>query len=1074
MALLHLHRLPGCDLPGVPDAELVARFVADRDEAAFELLAYRHGPMVWATCRRVLSNHHAAEDAFQATFLVLARKAAAIRRTTSVAAWLHRVAVRAGLDLRRRKPLASEPLAAEPIDSRHGPVARAEAAELGRDFDAAVNDLPARLRYAFILCDLQGHTLAAAATILHCPQGTVESRLTRARQRLRKRFAAYALGGFVAARVPATVHAGVLRGVFGRGSVAPAVAALAKRAGSPAFGFALPGAAAVVAAGLLVAAFGLADPPKPDPKPAQVETPKAKDEALPAGAIARLGSDRFRHDSSVGPPAFSPDGRRLAVADRHGVHIFDTATGRQRQLIPLGEKHTPRVVRFVADGKRLALGSGDWNKAAHVTVFNLADGKAVARADFRGTNQIFVADVSADGDRVLVDDRGKKIFLWDMTARREVWTIDDPQTSHTLPFTTDGKAFVTTDFPWAELREAATGRLIATVRSSGKPFQSMHAGAAGSPTGRLAVTSDDESRIAILDPRRPGDPVTFNAARRTERLHWSPDEKHLIGFGQDETWVFDTTAPPDKAVIARLPAASLAAFSPDSKTLALVGFGFVTLYDTATWKPLPQSADPSSVVRAARFTADGTAVIGYTRQGWVRWPLDGGPGVRLSDDAVTHREGCTDVSVDGRFAVDVLYTAGSAREQDKYSLRVTDLASGKTRVIPMGGTPWRWIRISPDGQHVSAMLDGREYVVWDVATGAVLHRTVWKITDDRFLVEAQPASDGRSFVRSMTSVYRAGAQPGEASYEAVYVTDHRTKAEFKIDPVPWSIFPGGTHFSGSGSRVALRGGYGDPAGKTRLSVFDTAAGRRLCEVSLVSGYLISMPFSADERCVVMGGNEGELIVAEIASGQPRAAFRHAGVVLSAAFHPDGTKLVACSPEAPVYVWDLIGKPGPWDATRADAVWADLASADAKVAFAAIRLLRANPAAAVEFLRGRVKVEAVPADATVADLIKQLDAKEFAARERAEKALIAVADLLKPRLEAERQRTTSAEVRERLDRVLKSTDDMTGDRLRAIRVCEVLEGIGGPEAVKVLKVWAAGPAAARLTVEAAESVRRMGR
>ena len=156
MPALRTLRVSRADLPGVPDTDLVARFVADRDEAAFELLAYRHGPMVWSTCRRVLANHHAAEDAFQATFLVLARKAASIRRSTSVAAWLHRVAVRAGLDLRRRRPVAAENLTTEPIDPRHGPVARAEAAELGRDFDAAVNALPARLRRAFILCDLQG------------------------------------------------------------------------------------------------------------------------------------------------------------------------------------------------------------------------------------------------------------------------------------------------------------------------------------------------------------------------------------------------------------------------------------------------------------------------------------------------------------------------------------------------------------------------------------------------------------------------------------------------------------------------------------------------------------------------------------------------------------------------------------------------------------------------------------------------------------------------------------------------------------------------------------------------------
>src|SRR6476620_10080028 len=89
------------DAAGVSDADLLARFRDARDEAAFELLVYRHGPMVWATCGRLLRDRQAAEDAFQATFLALARRARSVR-TRSVPAWLHRVAVRAGLYLLRR------------------------------------------------------------------------------------------------------------------------------------------------------------------------------------------------------------------------------------------------------------------------------------------------------------------------------------------------------------------------------------------------------------------------------------------------------------------------------------------------------------------------------------------------------------------------------------------------------------------------------------------------------------------------------------------------------------------------------------------------------------------------------------------------------------------------------------------------------------------------------------------------------------------------------------------------------------------------------------------------------------
>ena len=83
--------------PGVPDAELLARWVAHRDEAAFELLVRRHAPAVIATCRRLLADPNDADDAFQAVFLVLARKAASVARGEVLGAWLHRVACRAAL-----------------------------------------------------------------------------------------------------------------------------------------------------------------------------------------------------------------------------------------------------------------------------------------------------------------------------------------------------------------------------------------------------------------------------------------------------------------------------------------------------------------------------------------------------------------------------------------------------------------------------------------------------------------------------------------------------------------------------------------------------------------------------------------------------------------------------------------------------------------------------------------------------------------------------------------------------------------------------------------------------------------
>jgi len=168
------------------DADLLSRFIEARDEVAFELLVRRHAPMVLAACRRMLADANDADDAFQATFLVLARKAGSVSRGEVLAAWLHRVACRAALRIRadraRRagQPESSvEQLPAPPLDSG--------LCELEHVLDEELAKLPERHRAAFVLCCLEGKTGEEASRLLGCPPGTVSSRLTRARERLRDR-----------------------------------------------------------------------------------------------------------------------------------------------------------------------------------------------------------------------------------------------------------------------------------------------------------------------------------------------------------------------------------------------------------------------------------------------------------------------------------------------------------------------------------------------------------------------------------------------------------------------------------------------------------------------------------------------------------------------------------------------------------------------------------------------------------------------------------------------------------------------------------------------------------------------
>jgi RNA polymerase sigma factor (sigma-70 family) len=270
----HLRRLAAAGADDLSDAHLLDRFRTHHEEAAFTALLGRHGPMVLGVCRHLLRHEQDAEDAFQATFLVLAKKAAAIREGPSLASWLHgvayRVARRARRDAARRG--AHERAAAAAACGRGEP--ELSWRELQALLDEEVCRLPEKYRAPFVLCGLEGLSLAAAARRLGWKLGTVSGRLTQARRRLQARLrrrgvslsvllcvaglARAAASAAVRAPLAAATAAAALRAVAGRGpGAASAAVALAERTacGAGARGWAL--GVLVLAGGLFLGGAGV-------------------------------------------------------------------------------------------------------------------------------------------------------------------------------------------------------------------------------------------------------------------------------------------------------------------------------------------------------------------------------------------------------------------------------------------------------------------------------------------------------------------------------------------------------------------------------------------------------------------------------------------------------------------------------------------------------------------------------------------------------------------------------------------------------------------------------------------------
>jgi RNA polymerase sigma factor (sigma-70 family) len=217
----------------VSDGQLLEAFITRRDEAAFETLVRRYGPMVLGVCRRVLANAHDAEDAFQAAFLVLVRKAASLRSRELVGNWLYGVAYRTAMKaksmaVRRRAREREIPMRTPP----EGPPDH----DLLSLLDQELERLPGKYREPIVLCDLEGRSRKEAARLLHIAEGTLSSRLATARNRLARRLARHSpalstivLGAVLAqstavARVPASLLVGTVRcaTAFAAGHAIPA------------------------------------------------------------------------------------------------------------------------------------------------------------------------------------------------------------------------------------------------------------------------------------------------------------------------------------------------------------------------------------------------------------------------------------------------------------------------------------------------------------------------------------------------------------------------------------------------------------------------------------------------------------------------------------------------------------------------------------------------------------------------------------------------------------------------------------------------------------------------------------
>jgi RNA polymerase sigma factor (sigma-70 family) len=356
VVLQHLLADLGPDGGGMTDGELLNHFLKSRDDDALAALVRRHAPMVWGVCCRLLHNPHDAEDAFQATFLVLVRKAADVPRP-AVAGWVHGVARQTAVRLRATRALRGR-RETQVVNMPEPTVAEVRDADWQSVLDEELSRLPGHYRGVLVLCDLEGMTRKEAARQLGIPEGSVASRLARARALLAKRLTRRGVvfsGGSVAAVLPAgaapasaphalvasTIQAASLwtaGKAAATGVISARVAALTEGVVRAMFLTKLKTGTCILALAVLVGLGGVELVPGAGPLPAtgSATAPQDRDDARPEPKaqklVRQLGSPTFA-ERQAADQALTSMGARAAASVRAGMRDADAEVVRRCEAI---------------------------------------------------------------------------------------------------------------------------------------------------------------------------------------------------------------------------------------------------------------------------------------------------------------------------------------------------------------------------------------------------------------------------------------------------------------------------------------------------------------------------------------------------------------------------------------------------------------------------------------------------------------------------------------------------------------------------------------------------------------------